>query len=134
MFTSVAANGSSDVWVVEANGGTPRRLTSGPGNSVAPSFSHDGKWVYFCARTGRPEIFRVPFAGGAAIRVTRNGGDFSQESPHGRTPYYTKDHLYVFKMTSKSCAMVFTMSHRCTETDFAAESFGSSISPGGGNA
>ncbi|MBV8904281.1 MAG: PD40 domain-containing protein [Acidobacteriia bacterium] len=93
VFSSVAADGATDLWAVDASGGTPRRLTNGPGAAVAPSFSHDGKWIYFTSyRTGRGDIFRVPFAGGPAIQVTRNGGDYSLESPDGKMIYYTKTH------------------------------------------
>lgn len=69
-----------------------RRLTHSTGNSNIPSFSRDGKWVYFADnRTGPYEIFRVPFTGGAAVQVTHSGGkdpEISQESADGQAVYY----------------------------------------------
>jgi dipeptidyl aminopeptidase/acylaminoacyl peptidase len=72
-------------------GGMPRRLDD-PANASAPSWSHDGKWIYFgSARgTGRFEIWKLPSSGGAAVQVTRNGGVFALESPDGESLYYTK--------------------------------------------
>ncbi len=88
-FDSYTVSGRWTVWIISSGGGTPRRLTESDGSSKIPSFSHDGKWVYFADdRTGRDEIFRVPFGGGAAVQVTHSGGIVQQESVDGRTIYY----------------------------------------------
>jgi Tol biopolymer transport system component len=56
-----------------------------------PSWSRDGKWIYFCSdRTGRRESWRVPFAGGTAEQVTKEGGLVAYESADGTTLFYTK--------------------------------------------
>jgi dipeptidyl aminopeptidase/acylaminoacyl peptidase len=39
--------GSWDLWVVSADGRNSRRLTSDPGNERSPTWSHDGKFLYF---------------------------------------------------------------------------------------
>ena len=91
-FDVFMESGVWDIWAVESKGGNPRRLTSGPGSSNVPSFSRDGKWVYFgSTRTGRPEVFRVPFAGGTAVQTTRSGGAAPLESVNGRLIYFTKN-------------------------------------------
>jgi len=80
-----------DIWVVEASGGPARRLTHGPADGAVPSWSRDGKWVYFYSnRSGRLEIWRVPAQGGPAGQVTRRGGYVAFESTDGKTLYYTK--------------------------------------------
>jgi len=77
--------------VIRAEGGQSRRLTYGPVLNAIGRFSHDGKWIYFASvRTGRNEVWKVPFAGGDAMQVTKNGGWFSMESPDGKFLYYTK--------------------------------------------
>src|SRR5699024_5677461 len=39
-----------------------------------PSFSRDGKWLFFTSdRGGSPQVYRVPVDGGVAQRVTVNG-------------------------------------------------------------
>jgi hypothetical protein len=78
----------------------PRRLTSGPGNSFVPSFSQDGKWIYISNdRTGRSEIFRVPFEGGAEIQLTHSGGEAPQESAGRQTIYYIGPNWMLHEMS-----------------------------------
>lgn len=40
------------IFVIPADGGTPRQVTAGDWNSGAPSFSGDGKWIAFSANRG----------------------------------------------------------------------------------
>jgi Tol biopolymer transport system component len=76
---------------MDAAGSAPRRITFGPSNESMPFWSRDGKWLYFRSdRTGRSEIWRVPFAGGPQEQVTRNGGYTAYESVDGQTLFYTK--------------------------------------------
>ena len=35
------------IWTVDAEGGTPRQITTGPGSQTVPRWSHDGRWIYF---------------------------------------------------------------------------------------
>jgi len=93
--------GNFDIYVIRATGGKPIRLSTAPGDDVAPSWSKDGKWVYFTSdRTGRFEVWKVPAGGGEAVPVTRNGGGTAFESPDGHSIYYTKGGLSgpLFKM------------------------------------
>jgi len=84
------AKTNRDVYVVPAAGGTPRRMTTDPAEEGRPSWSRDGKWIYFFShRTGRSEIWKMPVGGGEAIQITRNGGHESRESMDGRTLYFT---------------------------------------------
>jgi serine/threonine protein kinase/WD40 repeat protein len=81
--------------VVESSGGQPREVTRGQWSSNVPSWSRDGKWIYFTSdRTGRPEIWRIPFSGGAAEQITRGGGYVALEAPDRKTLYYTKSGSY----------------------------------------
>lgn len=82
---------SADLYVVSAGGGEPRRLTTEPSQDAMPSFSHDGKWIYFgSARSGRSEIWKMPTDGGEARQVTQQGGYTAFESADGRFVYYCK--------------------------------------------
>jgi len=80
------ASGSSNVYVVPADGGKPARVTTDPGNETRPSWSHDGKWIYYAwHRDGvQTEIWKVPPSGGAPVQVTRHGGDNAFETPDGQ--------------------------------------------------
>jgi len=90
-FDSEGEDGRWSIYVMDAAGSAPRRITSGPSNEAMSFFSRDGKWLYFRSdRTGRQEIWRVPFAGGPQEQVTRNGGYTAYESVDGQTLFYTK--------------------------------------------
>ncbi len=53
------------IFCVEADGGPPRRLTSGDDFEWSPCWSRDGRWVYFFARSGEDYgIWKVPAGGG----------------------------------------------------------------------
>jgi hypothetical protein len=62
----------------------------GPSSNVRPSWSGDGRWIYFGSDPGEWQIWKVPPAGGAAIQVTHNGGREAVETPDGRYVYYAK--------------------------------------------
>jgi Tol biopolymer transport system component len=90
-FDSLPRDGRWDVWRVEAAGGSPQRLTDGRGDNQIPSWSRDGKHVYFASnRTGRSEVWCVPAGGGAARQVTFRGGHVGFESLDGKSLYYSK--------------------------------------------
>lgn len=82
-----------DLWVMDADGGRKRQVTSLPGAAFAPIFSPDGKWLLFSSnhhdREGKGrgfDIFRVRLDGTGLERVTWSGGfnSFPHFSPDGR--------------------------------------------------
>jgi dipeptidyl aminopeptidase/acylaminoacyl peptidase len=92
-FDAQNAQGLWDVYVVAAQGGQPRRLTTtdGKSHSHVPSFSRDGRRIYFSSdRKKIPDIYRVSASGGEAERVTDQGGYVAFESADGKSLYYTK--------------------------------------------
>jgi len=91
----------SDVYVVDAQGGAPRRLTTDPADDASAYWSRDGKWIYFTSnRTHRQEVWRIPADGSALeVQVTQNGGWRSRESFDGKTLYFQKlDSPGLFRM------------------------------------
>ena len=81
-----------DIYVIDADGGAPRRVTTEPSDDVVPSWSGDGRWIYFASkRTGRWEVWKVPIDGGQAVQVTKHGGFAAFESRDGRSVFYAKD-------------------------------------------
>jgi eukaryotic-like serine/threonine-protein kinase len=82
-------DGNTDIYIINSEGGEPRRLTTEPSTERFPSWSHDGSTIYFNSnRTERNEIWKIPAAGGAASQVTRNGGLEPIESMDGTSIYY----------------------------------------------
>jgi Tol biopolymer transport system component/DNA-binding winged helix-turn-helix (wHTH) protein len=83
--------GNPDVYLVSADGGQPRRLTTDAAEDVVPSWSHDGQWVYFGSnRGGSMHVWKISVAGGETVQVTPQAGFESYESPDGKYLYYTK--------------------------------------------
>ena len=80
------------MYLVNAQVGTPRRMTTHPANDASAYWSRDGKWIYFASnRTGRQEVWKMPADGSAReVQVTRNGGWRSRESFDGKTLYFQK--------------------------------------------
>jgi uncharacterized repeat protein (TIGR01451 family) len=69
--TKVAYVKGSDVFVVDAAGGTPVQITSGGGNNTHPSWSPDGTMIaYQSSVGGNIDVYVVPAAGGTATRLT----------------------------------------------------------------
>jgi Tol biopolymer transport system component len=92
-FDSQAKDGHQDIWTVAVKGGAPRRLTLDTADEHTPTWSRDGRFVYFTSnRTGRRDTWRIPADGGAEERVTHQGIDsLSVESIDGRSLYFTRD-------------------------------------------
>ncbi len=83
--------GHSDIYVIDLEYRVPRRLTTDTANDVVPSWSNDGRWIYFASnRSGTRQVWKMPAEGGPAVQVTQNGGFAAFESPDGQFVYYAK--------------------------------------------
>ncbi len=87
--------GFSDIYVISSDGGAPRRVTSSSADDVVPSWSVDGKWLYFGSnRSGTWEIWRVAAQGESAqapaVQITKQGGFAAFEGEDGKWLYYAK--------------------------------------------
>ena len=74
------AGGLYDLWIVNADGSAPRRITESAGESnIFPSVSPDGRFVVFSSdRSGENNIWRVDIDGRNAVQLT-----------HGKDEYHT---------------------------------------------
>ena len=86
----VAGNAyQTDLWLVPARGGRPRRLTTGGGNDHSPVFAPDGRTIAFVSDRGNDD------ERGALHRIRVDGGEAELvcEAPHGsvRKPAYSPD-------------------------------------------
>jgi Tol biopolymer transport system component len=83
------AKGQPDIYIIGAQGGEPRQLTSGSGANYVPTWSRDGRWIYFTSdRGGSEQIWKVPAQGGQAVQVTQHGGMNALESSDGNSLLY----------------------------------------------
>ena len=89
-FDSSEVGDEVHIWTIDAEGGTPNQITSGPGSQTVPRWSHDGQWIYFSNHhDGMRNIWRVRATGGQLEQVTRTGSGFvGYEFGDGRSLLY----------------------------------------------
>jgi hypothetical protein len=68
------------VLLVPARGGQPRIVTRGLPGSAYPTFSRDGRWIYFAAES---RVWKMAATGGAPVQVTNSPGFLAIESYAG---------------------------------------------------
>ena len=89
--TRIVFQKDHDIYVISAEGGFPQQITTDPAVDHQPSWSADGKWIYFASdRSGNQQVWRTPIETGEPVQMTREGGSHPQESPDGRFIYYYK--------------------------------------------
>ena len=78
----------ADILVVSASGGPPRRITTAPSPDTRPSWSRDGRWIYFAShRRGEWQVWKAPSGGKEEPRGRRQtGGGLSERGTHEHVP------------------------------------------------
>jgi tricorn protease len=88
------------LWIVGAEGGIARRLTTMAGESTLPRLSPNGTLLAFVGRDeGHPELYVMPSEGGVPRRLTHLGSEVLYccgWSDDGRFIYFTADSGTVF--------------------------------------
>jgi hypothetical protein len=102
----VSIEGHGEIYVMDANGGTPRRLTI-PGGADNPSWSRNGLWIYFNPSTSSQMsldyVQKIPAAGGTVVKVNSSPVGWGPiESPDGRFVYVGRSDAKGFKLLRTS--------------------------------
>ncbi len=84
--------GQSDIFVINAESRVQHNLTANSYLDALPSWSRDGRWIYFCSDRGADgaQVWKMPVEGGQPIQVTKKRGFEAFESFDGTTLYYSK--------------------------------------------
>ncbi len=62
--------------------------------NARPSWTHDGRWIYFGSnKSGTYQVWKIPAEGGSAKQITQGGGFEAVEAPDGRAVYYTRTYI-----------------------------------------
>ncbi len=68
--------GNQDIYVMPAEGGEPRQVTSDPGDDMHPDFSPDGsEIVFYSTRHGTRDVFLISADGRGEVQLTDGPGD-----------------------------------------------------------
>jgi Tol biopolymer transport system component len=84
----------ADVHVVDIFERAPRKLITDTPGAFNPSWSHDGKWIYFVGGsddTAGERIYRVPPQGGKSEALSVARGYWPRESLDGQTLYFAEN-------------------------------------------
>ena len=83
--------GRQVIMLMGSNGGVPLQLTPDGRQEILSGWSRDGLSILFGSEEkGDWEIFRRDLEGDQAQAVTRGGGITAQESPDGKSLYFTR--------------------------------------------
>ncbi|MEO5989044.1 MAG: hypothetical protein ABIU54_08155 [Candidatus Eisenbacteria bacterium] len=81
-----------DIWVMDADGRNPKRLTDRPGASFAPCFTPDDRHIIYASNWTNPrgrnfDLWLIPVNGGEPVQVTTDTDfdGFPMFSPDGHT-------------------------------------------------
>lgn len=87
MAAVLTLSGLSQIYLIDGQGGSPKRLTNTYGIDTQPVYSPDGQSIYFVSdRGGNPQIYRMSAGGGSAERISY-GASYSVDpavSPDGK--------------------------------------------------
>jgi serine/threonine protein kinase/dipeptidyl aminopeptidase/acylaminoacyl peptidase len=88
-----AESTTAAIYVVSASGGPARPVINASSENVTPSWSRDGRWIYFSSnRSGQWQVWKVAPEGeeaGSPRQVTRRGGFAPAESTDGKYVYFS---------------------------------------------
>jgi Tol biopolymer transport system component/DNA-binding winged helix-turn-helix (wHTH) protein len=86
---------SWEIYVADVAERKPRRVVTNVPSTIRPSWSRDGKWIYFVSHeAGREGVYRCPASGGDATLLSKDTDGLNpRESFDGKTVYFASGQL-----------------------------------------
>lgn len=121
---------NSDVWVINAKGGTLTKISDHDEADNQPRWSPDGKWIAFTGELhdrDHPKIFLAPSAGGSPSTLAANGLDLIpgalRWSDDGGSLYFEtgvkgENHLFRVDVAAKSVSQITSGPRTVRGVDF----------------
>ena len=104
------SEGRPGVYIVDIEERVPHRVRTNIDEMSQPSWSHDGKWIYFVGGVDSGRIFRCPVEGGQAEALSSQPGSIPQEAP-------ARDEIYfVTNLVGDSTLKVISLKKPGTES------------------
>jgi TolB protein len=92
----LSKDGWTDLYVGNASGGEPTRLTKSPQDESSPCWSPDGRWICYASKEReRRSLAKIPAAGGPTQRIPTDGVSNPTEpdwSPDGQWIAFTSQY------------------------------------------
>ncbi|MGH9631280.1 MAG: hypothetical protein ACRD7E_23490, partial [Bryobacteraceae bacterium] len=86
---------SSSIFLVAASGGSPHRITPEAMHATHPTWSHDGRRIYFTSNQGGfDRIWSIVLESGALAPLTEASGTQAHASPDGRWIYFRREGIW----------------------------------------
>lgn len=80
MSLSGAGNADTEIYVTDANGKNPRKLTDNKSLEASPSWSPDGRRLVFTSDApGKPQLYEISSSGGPMRRIPTNVSSYCSE-------------------------------------------------------
>jgi Tol biopolymer transport system component len=90
VFDSRQSGGQSDIFVI-SEGGLPRNLSTHAATDTVPTWSRNGRFIYFHSnRSGSSQVWKMGADGSNPQQITRDGGYTAIESVDGTAIFYAK--------------------------------------------
>src|SRR5215212_42983 len=127
-------HGNRDIWVIDASGGVPERLTRAPADDRLPSWSPDGSQIAFTrTRANDGDIYVMNADGSALHNITKRHGDDEDPdwAPDGTRIAFTRygegATADVWTMTATGAGPRPLVRHRANDTQAAWSPDGSRV-------